>query len=433
LLELSTLKATSLLKAMVHFGLFCPPGSGHLNPIATLGCQLQRRGHRVTLINILDAQPIADAAGIEFHPIGQVELPLGSVAQTQEKLGQLDGLIAVKYTMDLIQSGAAIVLREAPAIIQHLQIEALIVDQVSPEAGSIAEALGLPFISVCNALMLNQEPSIPPIFTNWSYDSSPWAQLRNQATHLGLTIVGWSFLHLINQYRDRHRLPLLFYPNDAFSKLAQISQSPAAFEFPRQQLPDSFHFTGPWHAPSTRAAIAFPYDRLTGQPLIYASLGTVQNQQFEIFRTIAQACNELDCQLVISLGKLADTSALPTFAGSPIVVTYAPQLELLQQAKLVITHAGMNTVLETLSCGVPLVAIPITNDQPGVAARITWTGVGEEVSLSHLNVSTLKNALQKVLTQPSYREQAQRLQRAIAQSGGVDRAVDVIEQAISCR
>jgi zeaxanthin glucosyltransferase len=415
---------------MIHFGLFCPPGSGHLNPIATLGHQLQRRGHRVTLINILDAQLVAEAAGIEFHPIGQSELPLGAAAQTQEKLGRLDGLIAVKYTMDLIQSGAAIVLREAPAVIQHLQIEVLIVDQVSPEAGSIAEALGLPFISVCNALMLNQEPSIPPIFTHWGYDSSLWAQLRNQATHLGLAIAGWSYLQMINEYRDRHHLPLLFYPNDAFSKVAQISQSPAAFEFPRQ-LPDYFHFTGPWHLPSTRAATEFPYHRLTRQPLIYASLGTVQNRQLEIFRTIAQACDSLDCQLIISLGKSTDESSLPTFAGSPIVVAYAPQLELLQRATLVITHAGMNTVLETLSCGVPMVAIPITNDQPGVAARIAWTGVGEEVPLSQMTVSLLRNTIQKVLAQPSYRQQAQRLQRAIAQSGGVDRAVDIIEQSVS--
>jgi zeaxanthin glucosyltransferase len=417
---------------MVHFGLFCPPGSGHLNPIATLGHQLQQRGHRITLINIEDARTIADAAGIEFYPIGQAEFPPGTAAETQAKLGQLDGLIALKYTMDLVQSGAAVVLREAPAIIQQLQIEALIVDQVSPEAGSIAEALGLPFISVCNALMLNQEPGIPPIFTDWEYESEWWAQARNQAVHFGLAIAGLSFQSLINQYRLQHHLPLLLQPNEAFSKLAQISQSPAAFEFPRQQLPNCFHFTGPWHAPNTRTVTAFPYEQLTGQPLIYASLGTVQNRQLETFHTIAQACEGLGCQLVISLGNL-DTTARPTFAGSPIVVNYAPQLELLQQAKLVITHAGMNTALETLSCGVPMVAIPITNDQPGVAARIVWTGCGEQVPLSQLSVPRLRRAIEKVLSQPRYREQAQHIQQAIAQSGGVNRAADIIEQAISSK
>ena len=173
---------------MVHFGLFCPPGSGHLNPMTTLGRELQQRGHRVTLINSLDTQINADSAGIEFYLIGHAEFPLGSTQQTQSELGKLDGLVAVKYTLDLLQSGAATVLREAPAVVEQLQIEALVVDQVSPEAGSIAEALGLPFISVCNALMLNQEPPIPPIFTDWDYDPAWWAQLRNQAVHFGLAI-----------------------------------------------------------------------------------------------------------------------------------------------------------------------------------------------------------------------------------------------------
>lgn len=62
-------------------------------------------------------------------------------------------------------------------------------------------------------------------------------------------------------------------------------------------------------------------------------------------------------------------SSLPELPGNPIVVNYAPQLELLKIADLTITHAGVNTTLESLSNGVPLVAIPITNDQPGVAAR----------------------------------------------------------------
>lgn len=48
----------------------------------------------------------------------------------------------------------------------------------------------------------------------------------------------------------------------------------------------------------------------------------------------------------------------------------APQLELLKRASVCITHAGFNTVIESLANGVPQVAIPITHDQPGVAARI---------------------------------------------------------------
>lgn len=96
-----------------------------------------------------------------------------------------------------------------------------------------------------------------------------------------------------------------------------------------------------------------------------------------------------------------------------------------------ITAAGMNTTLESLSNAVPLVAIPITNDQPGIAARIAWTGTGEAISLGRLKASRLRNAIQRVLTQDVYKQNALKLQAAINQSGGVRQAADIIEQAIA--
>jgi MGT family glycosyltransferase len=113
------------------------------------------------------------------------------------------------------------------------------------------------------------------------------------------------------------------------------------------------------------------------------------------------------------------------------VVEYAPQLEILKQATLMITHAGMNTTMECLMNGVPMVAIPVTNDQPGVAARIAWTGAGEAIPLSRLSVPKLRGAIQRVLTEESYKNNASRLQDAIAHAGGVSRASDIVEQAIS--
>lgn len=117
--------------------------------------------------------------------------------------------------------------------------------------------------------------------------------------------------------------------------------------------------------------------------------------------------------------------------GNPLVVKYAPQLELLQKASLNITHAGLNTTLESLSYGVPMVAIPVTDDQPGVAARIVWTGVGELVPLSRLSVVTLKQTIKRVLKELSYQQNAVRLQKAIDRTKGVNHAVNIIEQAIN--
>jgi UDP:flavonoid glycosyltransferase YjiC (YdhE family) len=78
-----------------------------------------------------------------------------------------------------------------------------------------------------------------------------------------------------------------------------------------------------------------------------------------------------------------------------------------------------------------MVAIPIANDQPGVASRIVWSGCGEAIPVKKVNVNNLRKAITKVLTEESYKKNALRLQAAIQKAGGVKRAVDIIEQAIS--
>jgi len=416
---------------MTHFGIFCPAYSGHLNPMTTLGRELKQRGHRVTLFGILDAQPKTLAAGLDFWPIGDLEFPSGITTQSLEQLGKLSGLPALRYTISLIQQGSAVLLREAPEALKQASVEALLVDQVSSEGGTVAEFLDIPFVSVCSALMLNREDTVPPFNTPWSYNPAWWARLRNRGAYSLLNRIARPIREVIAEYRREWKLPPYSRPNDNYSQLAQLSQQPAEFEFPRQHLPKVFHFTGPYHNPASREPVSFPFEKLTGQPLIYASMGTVQNRLMGVFHNIAEACVGLDAQLVIALGGGSRPELLSALPGSPLVVGYAPQLELLQKATLTITHAGMNTTLESLSNGVPMVAIPIANDQPGVAARIAWTGAGEVVSLSRLSVNRLRSAVQRVLTEDSYKNNASRLQEAIARAGGVRRAADIVEQAIS--
>ena len=84
---------------MTHFGILCPIASGHLNPMTALGRELQRRGHRVTLIGFLDAKPNALAAGLEFWAIAESDYPLGTTARTLAQLGELKGIEAFRYTV----------------------------------------------------------------------------------------------------------------------------------------------------------------------------------------------------------------------------------------------------------------------------------------------------------------------------------------------
>jgi MGT family glycosyltransferase len=305
------------------------------------------------------------------------------------------------------------------------------VDQVYGAANTVAERFDIPFVTICNALALNIEPAVPPFMMPWPYSASLLARGRNVLGYRVIDSVIRPVVKLVNDRRVEWGMKPIGGLNDG-SNLAQIAQQPAFFDFPRTQLPDSFHYAGPFHDEGSSEPVSFPWEALDGRPLIYASMGTLQNRLPRIFHAIAAACAGLDAQLVISLGsrEMELPAGLP---GKPMVVHYAPQLELLKRASLVVTHAGINTVLESLAQGVPMVALPVANDQPGVAARLKYLGVGEFIPVRRAKASVLRAAIEKVSGEPAYRTNARKYQRQIAALDGVGRAADIVEEAFRTR
>ncbi|GFE69556.1 glycosyltransferase [Chroococcus sp. FPU101] len=414
---------------MTHFGIICPPVSGHINPMAALGRELIQRGHRVTVFQLPDVAAKIITEGLEYRPIGQSDHLIGSLPESITQLGKLSGLAALRFALQAIEKTTNAVCRDAPQAIQAQGIEALLVDQTEPAGATVADYLDLPFVTICCAMNINREPTIPPIFTAWPYQTNPLACLRNQ---FGYALFDWltqPVQKVIARYRQQWQLKSYQHYDDSFSRLAQISQQPPAFDFKRKALPKNFYYTGPFRSPSPQM-IPFPYEKLTGQPLIYASLGTQQNTKAELFHQIAAACEGLEVQLVISHGGGMDEASIQQLAGSPLVVSYAPQYELLAKAQLTITHAGLNTVLDSLTHGVPLVAIPITYEQPAIASRLQWLNVGEVIPLNQVSIPKLKNKIEQVLTNDIYRQNAAKLKTSIQQAGGVKRAAEIIEQVI---
>lgn len=112
------------------------------------------------------------------------------------------------------------------------------------------------------------------------------------------------------------------------------------------------------------------------------------------------------------------------------MVRNAPQLELLKRADIVITHAGPNTVFETLMQGKPMIALPKTFDQPAIAVRLERAGVAEVLRVKGLSAEKIRGALVKVLTDSRYRDAARELQTEIRSEDGLERAVSIIERAL---
>ena len=401
--------------------------------MTALARRLEQRGHQFVLFGIADIESRVRAAGVEFHCIGEQDYPLGTLPQLDRQLSQLKGLATFRFTVDRVKNTAAMILRDGPDAVRNEHLDALLIDEADM-GGNVAEHLGLPFVSIAFFPPLINDDRIPAFCFPWPAGQDAISRLRNRLGFHLLSRIAAPIFRVVNQQRKIWNLEPLKRSTDALSPLAQIAQLPEALEFPIPgPRPPLLHYTGPFVDHAQRPPVDFPWHRLDDRPLIYASLGTLQNGAEHIFRTIAEACSTLPAQLVLSLGGGFTPEQLGPLPGDPIVVSYAPQLQLIQRAATVITHVGLNTVLESLAEGVPLVALPQGNDQPGVAARIAARGAGIVIPRSKLNPTRLREAIRQTLDHPTYGTAARSIQSEMQKINGLDRAADIIEETLNIR
>ena len=105
-----------------------------------------------------------------------------------------------------------------------------------------------------------------------------------------------------------------------------------------------------------------------------------------------------------------------------------PQLQLLPHVQAVVSHAGHNTVCESLANGVPLVVAPIRDNQPIVANQVVAAGAGVRVRYGRLSPKSLAAAVERVLSDAAVREAAKRVQASFASAGGAQGAAMHLEQ-----
>jgi zeaxanthin glucosyltransferase len=417
---------------MARLGAFCFPGTGHINPMAALARHLERRGHKVIIFGIADTEARVRAAGIDFQLIGASDYPLGTLQKLDQQLSELSGIATFRFTVERVKNTARMILRDGPEAVRKANLDAMLIDEADM-SGNVAEHLGLPFVSIAFFPPLTKDDHIPPFCFGWNGGHNALTRLRNRLGMRLLSRIAAPIYDVVNQQRKTWNLKPLTHSTDALSPLAQIAQLPASLEFPTPNKPANLHYTGPFADNLQRPPVDFPWQLLNGRPLVYASLGTLQNGSEAAFRTIAEACVGLNAQLVLSLGGGLDPTRLSTLPGDPIVVRYAPQLDLLKRAAAVITHAGLNTVLESLAEGVPIVSIPQGNDQPGVAARVAAKGAGIVIQNRKLNVPRLRTAVRSILEDSKYRITARKLQAEMQKIDALETATSIIENALNLR
>jgi zeaxanthin glucosyltransferase len=416
----------------MKIGFLSMPLTGHLHPMTALGRKMQARGHEVIFFGLPDAARIVHSAGLDFVPFGEEEYPVGTTPAMYAHLAALKGEDVVRYSFqEMHPQRARITLEQLPEKLVHRGIEALVIDTIHFLAELVPMSIGIPYAHIWNVLHIDSSGATPPCLFGWEYEDTPVAKARNMEAVKKMNSMFQPVQQVARTWAENHGLQIDWdTPNATMSKLAVITQTPKEFDFPDVPQAPAFHYAGPFHDDYGRENVAFPWGRLTGEPLIYASMGTLVNGLADVFRIILKAAAAIPGrQLVLSIGSNIQVDDLGPIPASAIVVSRAPQIELLKRAELCITHAGINTTLESLALGVPIMAIPVGFDQPGIAARIVYHGVGKSMPVASMNKEDLSGAIQEVLGNSSYRDTARRFQRTIAQTHGLDRAADVLERA----
>jgi zeaxanthin glucosyltransferase len=417
---------------MSHVGVICPNTHGHINAMMAVSNALRCRGHRITFFLLGTPPHTVTSAGIDVVTLGGTIFPPTEYQAGLQKLGTLSGKAALTHTIAVNARSAEAVLGSGVSHAREAGIEAMLVDLASPAGGTVADELGVPFATFCNTVLLHRENTVPPFFTTWKVRSAWWATVRNWFAWTAYERKLAPLLTHIQSHRRRVGLSIPARLSDCWSTRLQISQQPDVLEFPRCHLPKQLHFVGPLQQPPTNAPPDFPWSQLDGRPLVYASLGTLANRLVHVFRAILDGLASEDVQVVVALGRRDATWTLP-IPQNALVVGYAPQLDLIDRARLVITHAGLNTTLESLARGKPMLCIPLANDGLGVAARVAHVGAGELLRLEKVTPERVRQLARLLLDTPAYRASAERVRESIRAAGGATRAADLVEAKLMLR
>jgi UDP:flavonoid glycosyltransferase YjiC (YdhE family) len=413
-----------------HFGVLSFTGTGHLNPMLALCRELKERGHRITFFEKPKIERRVRDCGFDFVSIGNNRSVNKQARKAPVWPAFWSDLSTLRFNLRRVIHDLEMYLEETPSAIRETDVDALIINEIALTGPTVAEYLRLPYVVVSTSV---------PHHHGWGFH--PWRPgyklTSSWLSHLGGAWLGVSVLRMrgpirdaMDAYRRKMGLGSLKQMRSEFPPVAHITQLPECLDPLRRSGQGGVHYTGPWVEESARPAVDFPWSRLDGRPLIYASLGTTRNVQPAIFRMIAEACLDFDIQLVISLGGRFAPETLGGLPGNPIVVRYAPQLALLKRSKLAITHAGPNTSFEALLAGKPMVAIPLAHDQPAIAARLARLRAAEVLPVMRLSTRRIRIAVAKVLADASYLRAAARLQTSLQAIHGTERAANAIEEAL---
>ena len=385
---------------MARFLFVVPPLVGHTNPTVSVARALEARGHDVAWAAHPRAiQPLLPA-GARLFALDDA-YPAAQWSEAEARARALRGLAALKFLYEeFIVPLARAMVPGVDDAVRTFAPDVTIVDQQAV-AGAI----------VCRTLELR-----------WATFATTSAAITDPLADLPK----------VRDWRDAELAKLEHEAGLAPSSAPDLSPE-LVIAFTTRELvgtdtpvPPQVRFVGPALVDRPETA-PFPWDALAPPPArrVFVSLGTVNTEAGDRFYPLA--LEALSGVPEVQAVMVAPERFAPSAPPNVIVRPFVPQLALLARMHAVVCHAGHNTVCESLANGLPLVVLPIKDDQPVIAQQVATAGAGIRLKFGRVHAAELRCAVLRVLDEPSFRDAATRIRAGFAAAGGAERAADLLE------
>ncbi|GCE07680.1 macrolide family glycosyltransferase [Dictyobacter aurantiacus] len=384
---------------------FSLPFTGHINPALPVIRELVQRGERIFVYASEEFRGKVEYTGAHFRSYGQYDLAEASMVGNPLKVMDL----YLKPLPDLMEK----CLPEA----REIQPDYIIHDAAIPWGAMIAELLQVPAVGSQAVLLIKSKMLLfnpSQAFRMMSF----FIEARKEARAIDAVLKTVAQKY---QLKPKTGLEAIHYDGDI--TLAYTSR---AFQPMEHLFEENFIFVGPT-VEDRGEQIDFPLEQLGDRPLIYISLGTIFNNHPDFYRMCLEAFANTKYQVVLSTGRWVQPEDLGPLPENFLAGQYVPQLQVLSRAALFISHGGMNSAMEAMWYGVPLLLVPAWGDQFWIAQHIEKLGAGKVCLPSRITASRLRSLAEEVLSQPAYAQVSKRIGKSLQAAGGAKKAADAIE------
>lgn len=380
---------------------FCIPAHGHTNPTLGVVRELVSRGHEVWYYSYEMMRGKIESSGARFIPCDGFDCEQKLSKKDSVRVGK-DLAFSTKILVDTTLALDEAVCRD----MEHLKPDCIVADSMAVWGKAVAMKLGIPFVSSTTTFAFNQysakimKQGIGDLLRMLAAMPNVNRQIRR------LQERGFPVRNILDIIQNDDHTHTIVYTSPQFQPCADTFS------------PEFYAFVGPSIRPASDTVIK------KAEKLIYISMGTVNNDMLPLYKTCIRAFGQTPYQVILSVGDLVEMASFGDLPENVSVYPSVDQIAVLQKADVFLSHCGMNSVSEALFFGVPLVMLPKTSEQKGVAFRVWQLGAG--ILLEKEKPEKILAAVETLLSDSAYSENAKKIAGGFRSCSGAAGAADKI-------